>query len=162
MKIYIIHDSKRGNSKFLSKILGKAFEGEQVFIEHYNDISYETVAKDRPDVILLGNTIRKLNINRTSTKWVKKLHNELRRNGHTIKYGACFITHDNDNDKINKNADKFIELVNSGDTIETVNPNWISAKIKGKRGFEEEVIKKVTENSNSIANWVKNTSQLSK
>ena len=80
MKVQIMTNTKFGNGKKLAELLKAEFTaGDEVTIADVKEVSPETVAKDVPDVLILGGAIRVFKSDGKSKKWLKELDGLLKK-----------------------------------------------------------------------------------
>lgn len=155
MKVCIVHDSKFGNGKIVAETFAESFKEAEITIGHIKKISPKMVIQDRPDLIIVGTAVRMFRISRGSKKWLKKLHKNLAKTGQKINFGAGFVTHMRDVDKVSSRIEGFYNLLQSSPTIENIYPYWFLAQVDEVEGpLKIGVLDKIREGSIELTTWM--------
>ena len=157
MKVQIMTNSKFGNGKKLAELLKAEFStGYDVTIADVKEVSPEIVAKDVPDVLILGGAIRAFQSDTKSKKWLKKLDNLLKKADNQIKYGTGFLTHAMPTDKVQGMAKKYLAKIATSSMIDKTYGELLTARVEGQQGpiFPEEMEKAKNYNQDFIK-WMK-------
>ncbi len=141
MKVWIVHDSKYGNGKSIAEAMGEIFkERMDVGVGHVKKVSPLQVAREKPDLIIVGTAVRVFSTSIASKNWIRKLKRELRRVNYVIPLGIVFVTHYMKKENIEFMGNHFHKILERGIAISEVYPNWISGKVKEVEGPLEEGI----------------------
>jgi len=144
MKVQIMTDTRFGNGKLLAEALKKEFSNENdVNIADVKDISPKRIAKDVPNVIILGGAIRMFRGAPKSKKWLTELNKILQKSGKKIQYGTGFLTHALPTDKVQGFAKKYLNKIEKASMIESTYSELLTARVKDQKGpiFPEEMEK---------------------
>ena len=136
MKVAILHDSQAGNGERLAQAMKEAFEGAGVSVTmgHVNSVSPESIAKEAPDLLIVGAAIRAFHTSTTSKRWLKSLAGALRTTGGTISHGAAFVTHGLPKDKANGWGNRFRKRLEKVRGLTEVYPEWLSGRVVEQMG----------------------------
>ena len=157
MKVQIMTNSKFGNGKKLAELLKADFSAEdEVTIADVKEVSPEIIAKDVPDVLILGGAIRVFKNDGKSKKWLKQLDGLLKKSGIKIKYGTGFLTHAMPTDKVQGMAKKYLAKIATSSMIDKTYGELLTARVEGQQGpiFPEEMEKAKNYNQDFIK-WMK-------
>jgi menaquinone-dependent protoporphyrinogen IX oxidase len=157
MKIQIMTDTRYGNGKLLAEELKKEFSNEDtVNIDDVKEVSPDKIAKDCPDVIILGGAIRMFRSDSKSKKWLSELNKILKKSEKNIKYGTGFLTHAMPTDKVQGFAEKYLAKIASNSMIEKTYSELLTARVEGQKGpiFSEEM-EKAVEYIKKFMDWMK-------
>jgi menaquinone-dependent protoporphyrinogen IX oxidase len=147
MKVQIMTNTKFGNGKKLAELLKDEFSADdEVTVADVKEVSPETVAKDVPDVLILGGAIRVFKSDGKSKKWLKQLDGLLKKSGNKIKYGTGFLTHAMPTDKVQGMANKYLAKIESSSIIEKTYHELLTPRVEGQQGpiFSEDMEKAKT------------------
>ena len=150
MKLWILSESQFGNGRILAKKLAEYSDKHEVMMADLKEVDPITVAKDKPDAIIVGGAIRMFRGAPKTKKWVKNLNKILKENNWEINYGAGFITHGLPTEKVSGWVKRYLSKIESASAIQKVYPTIFTGKVVGQEGpFENEVLddaKKFVEN----------------
>ncbi|MHA1149149.1 MAG: hypothetical protein ACTSR8_12995 [Promethearchaeota archaeon] len=144
MKVQIMIHSLFGNGKKLAETLKAEFPEEySINIADVKDISPDEIAKECPDVLILGGAIRMFRGDPKSKKWLKELNKSLEKSGNKIKYGTGFLTHALPTEKIQRWTGKYLSKVENCSMIEQTYSKLLTAQVETQKGpiFPEEMNK---------------------
>ena len=147
MKVQIMTDTKFGNGRKLAELLKEEFSvDDDVTIADVKEVSPETVAKDVPDVLILGGAVRMFKSDTKSKKWLKELDGLLTKSGIKIKYGTGFLTHAMPTDKVQGFAKKYLGKIESSLMVEKTYHELLTPHVEGQQGpiFPEDMEKAKT------------------
>jgi menaquinone-dependent protoporphyrinogen IX oxidase len=136
MKVAILHDSQAGNGERLAETMKEAFEGAgaSVTMGHVKSVSPESVAKENPDLLIVGAAIRAFHTSTTSKQWLKRLGDALRATDNTIGHAAAFVTHGLPKDKANGWGKRFRKRLEKVRGLTEVYPEWLSGRVVEQMG----------------------------
>ena len=129
-KIWIIHNSKYGNSEKISKKLAESLKDEyKVQVENINNISPEDIAKDEPYGLIVAVRILAFRSDKEILRFVKNLDKVIKN---PISKVAYFSTHALGWKKLFiKGMKKIIEKVGC---VEEICPEYLEVKMQGAEG----------------------------
>jgi menaquinone-dependent protoporphyrinogen IX oxidase len=156
MKIQIMTDTRYGNGKLLAEALKQEFSSESsVNIADVKDVAPNSIAKDIPDVLILGGAIRMFRNGPKSKKWLAELDKLLKKSGQKIQYGTGFLTHAMPTDKIQGWAKKYLDKIDQASMIEKTYAELLTARVEKQDGpiFPEEM-EKAKGYIKEFINWV--------
>ena len=160
MKVCIIHDSKFGNGKLIAQAFAKSFPNAEVTIGHNKEISPKTVAQNPPDLLIIGTAVRMFRISRGSKNWLKKLQKNMVRTRQRIKFGAGFVTHMRELDKISTKIEGFYHLLEATTVINQIYPKWFLGQVVDQEGpLKNGVLETVKEGALQLGYWINQTTK---
>ncbi len=160
MNAVIVHDSKFGNGKFLAERMGEVFQDTmKVTISHVKEISPEEVLEKEPTILIIGTAVRMFILSWTSRRWVRKMKKVSKFSSHQISYGAVFVTHGLQKERVEGRANRFLKLFKSVPNIKIVHPFWLSGRVIEAEGPLEEGVESffVEEAKKMLKQIVENT-----
>ena len=92
------------------------------------------VVEEEPTILIIGTAVRMFMVSNASKKWIKNLTKELAVASRQIPYGAVFVTHILSKKRIEKKGNRFYELIESGNIVKTMHPEWLEAQVEGIEG----------------------------
>jgi hypothetical protein len=150
-----VHDSKFGNGKIIAETFAESFKEAETTIGHIKKISPKIITADPPDLIIVGAAVRIFRISRASKKWLKKLHKAMKKSGQTINFGAGYVTHMRDVNKISSRIEGFYNLLQNASSIETIYPNWILGQVEDIEGpLKKGVLENIRRESKEMIAWM--------
>lgn len=155
MKICIIHDSKFGNGKIIAESISNSFPNAEVIIGHNRKISPKSVAQNPPNLLIVGTAVRMFRISRGSKNWLKKLEKTMKKTRQRIEFGAGFVTHMREVNKISLKIEGFYQLLANTTVINEVYPKWFLGQVIDQQGpLKAGVLDKIKEESLELSNWI--------
>ncbi|MHA2099291.1 MAG: hypothetical protein ACW99A_11425 [Candidatus Kariarchaeaceae archaeon] len=155
MKVCIIHDSKFGNGKKIAETFAKAFPNADVMIGHNKEISPKIIALNPPDLLIVGTAVRMFRISRGSKNWLKSLQKNMVKTRQRIKFGAGFVTHMRELDKISSRIEGFYRLLADTTVINQVYPKWFLGQVVDQEGpLKIGVLDNIKTGSAELINWM--------
>jgi hypothetical protein len=136
MKVYIVHDSQRGNGRQLAEKLASEFEsrGAQVVVGHRREIAPGRVADDPPDLLVLGAAVRKFVTSPPIKVWIGRLGAELGRRSAQIPHAAVFLTHMMPDKMVAGRVQRLQRRLSREAGIGEVSQEWLSGQVKEMSG----------------------------
>ncbi|MBN2154681.1 MAG: hypothetical protein JW776_01375 [Candidatus Lokiarchaeota archaeon] len=158
MKAWIVHDSKFGNGKSLGEAMMRVLsEKMEVEIGHVKSTSPRRVARDKPDLLIVGTAVRMFSTSFASKSWIRRLKRQLRKEHYVIPLGAVFLTHIMKKARVHFWGRRFHKILDRGIAISEVYPEWLSGRVKEAEG---PLYEGTIENFTHIAHQIlKNTSK---
>jgi menaquinone-dependent protoporphyrinogen IX oxidase len=135
MKAWILYETRFGNGKKLAEYLKKEFPSNiEVRIGDVKEISPDKVAKNKPNILIVGGAIRMFRGGPKSKKWLKKLNKRLEEIDHKIKYATGFFTHGLPTDKVQGYAKRFLKKFKKASMIKKSYDTLLTARVKEQEG----------------------------
>ncbi|MBN1800472.1 MAG: hypothetical protein JW891_03145 [Candidatus Lokiarchaeota archaeon] len=149
-------DTQFGNGKMLAETLKGEFSGNNdVKIADVKDVSAETIAKELPDLLIIGGAIRAFRGGPKSKKWLKKFNDALKKSGKKIKFGTGFLTHALPTNKVHGFAKKYLDKIKNSSMIESSYSELLTARVQGLKGpFFPEEVEKAIAYAQDINKWL--------
>ena len=142
MKIWIVHDSRFGNGKSLAEAMGDVFREEmEVRIGHVKEVVPRIVAREKPDLLIVGTAVRIFSTSIASKRWIRGIKRSLRKENHIIPLGLVFLTHAMKKKNVEFMGKRFHKLLSRGIAINEVYPGWLSGKVNSPEGPLAEGVK---------------------
>ena len=155
MKVCIVHDSKFGNGKIVAETFAESLKEAEVTIGHINRISPKSIVEDPPDLIIIGTAVRMFRISRGSKIWLKKLHKNLMKSGKKIDFGAGFVTHMRDVNKVSSRIEGYYNLLHETTSIANIYPNWLLGQVEAIEGpLKDGVLDKIRIGAREMIKWM--------
>ena len=157
MLAWILYDTQFGNGKILAEFLKKEFpDNVEVRTGDVKKISPDSVAKDKPEVLIVGGAIRMFRGGTKSKKWLKKLNKNLEKIDHKVNYATGFFTHGLPTDKIQGYAKRFLKKFEKSSMIEKTYDKLLTARVKEQEGpIIDEEMEKSKNFIHNFLNWIK-------
>lgn len=117
--------------------MGKVFEQKSeviVKIAHIKEVTPKQVAEEELTILVIGTAVRMFMVSNASKKWIKNLKKELTNTGNLIPYGVVFVTHLLNIKRIEKKGNRFYQLIESGNIVKTMYPEWLEAQVASIEG----------------------------
>ena len=161
MKIYIIHDSEKGNGKTLAEKLASELEaqGSQVKVGHRTEISPEDVASDVPDLLIVGAAVRKFVTSPPVKRWITRLIKVLNSQDKSISHVAVFLTHVMPDDLVRGRVSRLQRSLTGVTVPNGVYTDWLSGQVKNIPGpFVDGVLEKAVTFAAELHTWAQSDS----
>jgi menaquinone-dependent protoporphyrinogen IX oxidase len=158
MKVYIVHDSQKGNGKQMAEKLAADFEsrGAQVTVGHRKELSPKDVAASAPDLLIVGAAVRKFVTSPPTKRWINRLATELERRSAMIARAAVFLTHIMPDAMVEGRVERLKRNLSNAAGIGEVYSEWLSGQVKAIPGpFVDGVLEKATGFAAKLFEWTK-------
>ena len=157
MKIFIVHDSERGNGKLMAERLETELKalGATVVVGHRSEITPEQVASGAPKLLIIGSAVRKFMMSPPAKRWIASLASKLKASGSLIPYVATFITHLMPDQIVEGRVERLKRHILSSGSIVEVYSEWLSGQVKAIPGpFVDGVIERTSKYAADVHAWV--------
>jgi menaquinone-dependent protoporphyrinogen IX oxidase len=136
VKVYIVHDSQKGNGRQMAEKLASEFRsrGAEVLAGHRLELTPERVAADPPDLLVLGAAVRKFVTSPPVKKWISRLGVELKRHKAGIPHAAVFLTHLMPDSLVRNRVARLQSSLSATPGIGEVHSEWLSGQVAGMAG----------------------------
>ena len=161
MNICIIHDSQKGNGKQLAARLASEFEsrGAQVVMGHRTEITPEQVAKNPPDLLIVGAAVRAFMTSPPVKQWIARLAAKLKAYGAKISHTAVFLTHAMPDEMVEGRVERLQRSLSRAEGIGEVYSEWLSGQVKSIPGpFVDGTLEKAITFAADLLEWAQSES----
>ncbi len=136
MNILIVHDSAYGNGERLAKILKEEFEkeGHTATVGHVKNVDPGSVAKEPPEMLVLGAAIRKFTSSPPAKKWLRRFAKSLPKKGTKPAFAALFMTHGLPLHWADKWGKRLLKRLQRSGAAERVYKDWLSGRVTSAEG----------------------------
>jgi menaquinone-dependent protoporphyrinogen IX oxidase len=158
MKVYIVHDSQRGNGKEMAEKLASEIEscGAQVVLGHRTELTPEHVATNPPDLLIVGGAVRAFVTSPPTKQWITRLVAELRRHNAKISHAAVFLTHMMPDAMVEGRVKRLQRSLSRAAGIGEVYSEWLSGQVKNMPGpFVDGALEKAVTFAANLFEWAR-------